>query len=69
MKPHDNRQQEDNHLSFADLMRMKNDARIEQARAVYAAEPAALELAAQCVKVALRGNSASIARPRRYSAL
>lgn len=55
--------------SFADLMKIKSDARDRQVSAVYAAESSALELAAQYVKAALRGNSAAIARPRRFSSL
>lgn len=55
--------------SFGDLMKIKSDARDKQVRAVYAAEPSALDLAAQHLKAVLRGNSASIARPRRFSSL
>ena len=65
---HDDIQQEDS-LSFADMVRMKNNARNKLIRAVSEADKAALDLAARYVKAALRGNSVSIARPRRFSSL
>ncbi len=55
--------------SFADMMDMKSSARIEQVRAVYDADRCALDLAAQYVKSALRGNSGPIDRPRRFATL
>lgn len=67
MKNHGN--QQEHFLDFADLMSIKNSARIEQIRAVYEADQSALDLAAQHVKEALRGRSAPIARPRRFSSL
>jgi hypothetical protein len=47
-------------LSFAEMMSLKSSSRDRQVDAVYAADRA---------KAALRGNSASIARPQRFSAL
>lgn len=56
-------------LSFAEMMSLKCSSRDRQVDAVYAADPQMLEMAAARAKAALRGNSASIARPQRFSAL
>ena len=56
-------------LSFAQIMSLKSSSRDRQVDAVYAADSQALERAAARAKAALRGNSASIARPQRFSAL
>lgn len=56
-------------LSFAEMMSLKSSSRDRQVDAVYAADPQMLEMAAVRVKAVLRGNSASIARPQRFSAL
>lgn len=56
-------------LSFAEMMSLKSSSRDRQVDAVYAADPQMLEMAAARAKAALRGNSASIARPQRFSAL
>lgn len=55
--------------SFAEMMSLKSSSRDRQVDAVYSASPEMLEMAAACAKAALRGNSASIARPQRFSAL
>ena len=51
------------------MMSLKNSSRDRQVDAVYAAAPQMLEMAAARTKVALRGSSASIAHPQRFSAL
>ena len=51
------------------MMSLKSSSRERQVDAVYAAAPQMLEMAAARAKVALRGSSASIARPQRFSAL
>lgn len=56
-------------LSFAEMMSLKSSSRDRQVDAVYAADPQMLEIAAARAKAALRGNSSSIARPQRFSAL
>ena len=59
--------QHSKNLSFAQMMSLKSSSRDRQVDAVYA--PQMLEMAAARAKVALRGSSASIARPQRFSAL
>jgi hypothetical protein len=59
----------DNDLSFAEMMSLKSSSRDRQVDAVYAADPQMLEMAAARAKAVLRGNSSSIARPQRFSAL
>ncbi len=61
--------QHSKNLSFAQMMSLKSSSRERQVDAVYAAAPQMLEMAAARTKVALRGSSASIARPQRFSAL
>ena len=61
--------QHSEHLSFAEMMSLKSRSRDRQVDAVYAADPQALEVAAARAKAVLRGNSDSIARPKRLSAL
>ena len=56
-------------LSFAQMMSLKSSSRERQVDAVYAAAPQMLEMAAARAKAALRGSSASIVRPQRFSAL
>lgn len=56
-------------LSFAEMMSRKSSSRDRQVDAVYAAAPQMLEMAAARAKIALRGSSAPIARPQRFSAL
>jgi hypothetical protein len=56
-------------LSLAEMMGLKSSLRDRQVDAVYAADPQMLEMAAVRAKAALRGNSAAIARPLRFSAL
>ncbi|WP_156421231.1 hypothetical protein [Pseudomonas libanensis] len=56
-------------LSFAEMMSLKSSSRDRQVDAVYAAAPEVLEMAAARAKAVLRGNSGSIARPQRFSAL
>lgn len=56
-------------LNFAEMMSLKSRSRDRQVDAVYAADPQALEVAAARAKAVLRGNSDSIARPKRFSAL
>lgn len=68
MKHHD-KQQQDDHLSLDELMRIKSEARDKLVRAVREADEGELNRAAESVKSALRGNSADIARPRRFSSL
>lgn len=56
-------------LSVAEMMSLKSSSRDRQVDAVYAADAQNLEMAAARAKAALRGDSASIARPQRFSAL
>jgi len=56
-------------LSFAEMMSVKSRSRDRQVDAAYGADPKALEMAAARAKAVLRGNSDSIARPQRFSAL
>ncbi|BCJ08177.1 hypothetical protein PRtIB026_A21460 [Pseudomonas sp. RtIB026] len=54
-------------LSFSNLVAFKDMAREQQVQAVYSADRNALDMAANSVKAAIKGNAASIARPRRFS--
>lgn len=54
--------------SFDEILMIKRRARDRLVDAVYAADRESLELAAEYVKAALRGNS-PIPRPQRFSCL
>lgn len=56
-------------LDFAEVMNRKSDARARQVAAVYAADPALLDQAAARIKAVWLGQSGSLARPKRFSAL
>lgn len=62
-------QQHSKDPSFAEMMSVKSSSRDRLVDAVYAADPQMLEISAARAKAALRGNSASIPRPQRFSAL
>jgi hypothetical protein len=62
-------QQHSKDPSFAEMMSLKSSSRDRQVDAVYSADPQMLEMAAVSAKAALRGSSASLPRPQRFSAL
>jgi hypothetical protein len=55
--------------SYLELVSFKSHAREQQVSAVYEASSFNLEAAGQRMKQSLRGESVSIARPRRFAVL
>ncbi len=59
--------QHEQNLSYAEIMKLKNEARDRQVSAVYAADEQSLERAGESIKAVLRG-AGNIPRPRRFVA-